>query len=253
MSRGIPLALAAPLLAAACMPFGFVDLASGRPLSLGTTSNGALLGAARLAAEGAHHRCYRREEVRYGLPELVGLVERAAARVAGEHPGSVLYVGDLSAQRGGDWPGHASHESGRDVDLAFYAARPDGRALKGFPVTRFDRFGAGLAGEGGKALAFDAARNWALVEALLADEGADVQWIFASDGLRATLLRWALDHGRDVGIAERALFALREPSDSAPHDDHFHVRIYCPPGSSGVCEDVGPVWPWIAARRGEEM
>jgi penicillin-insensitive murein DD-endopeptidase len=245
----LALALAASLLAASCMPFGAVDLASGEPVSLGTASRGLLLGAAELPARGEHHLCYRRAEMRYGLPELVGLVERAAAKVAGGFPGSVLYVGDLSAERGGDEPGHASHENGRDVDLAFYASTPSGRAVKGFPVTRFDRFGVGLMEKSGKALRFDAARNWALVEALLSDEGADVQWIFASDGVRALLLRWALDHGRDLALTERAVTALKQPGDSAPHDDHFHVRIYCPPKSAGVCEDLGPVWPWIAERR----
>ncbi len=244
--------LVAPAVAlslAACLPMYGAVRASEEPASIGTTARGLLAGAAELPAQGEHHRCYRRAEMRFALPALVGLVERAAARVAGGFPGSVLYVGEMSARWGGAQGGHASHESGRDVDLAFFASEPDGRALEGFPVTRFDRFGAGVAGKGGRAVRFDAGRNWALVEALLADDGADVQWIFASDGVRALLLRWALDHGRDPELVARAVTALHQPSDSAPHDDHFHVRIYCPAGSGDECVDAGPVWPWIAARR----
>jgi penicillin-insensitive murein DD-endopeptidase len=242
-------ALVVALVASGCLPFGPSGRGAFEAASIGTTARGLLVGAAELPADGAHHRCYRRAGMRFAVPQLVGLVERAAARVADGFPGSALYVGEMSAKWGGDEAGHASHESGRDVDLAFYAEEPGGRALTGFPVTRFDRYGAGIAGKGGRAIRFDAARNWELVEALLADEGADVQWIFASDGVKALLLRWAVDRGRDREIVMRAATALHQPSDSAPHDDHFHVRIYCPEGAGDACVDVGPVWPWIAERR----
>ena len=192
-----------------------------------------------------HHRCYHRRAMRYGTTELVGLVERAASKVAAAHPGAILYVGDLGAENGGAGPGHASHESGRDVDLAFFVADPSGRRLEGHPVTRFDRFGVGTAGDRGDALRFDAGRNWALVEALLGDGEAEVQWIFASDGVKALLLRWAIDHDRDSEIIERAVTVIHQPGDGAPHDDHLHVRIYCPPSAGAGCVDVGPVWPWV--------
>jgi penicillin-insensitive murein endopeptidase len=183
--------------------------------------------------------------MRYGTTELVGLVERAASKVAAGHPGAILYVGDLGAENGGSEPGHASHESGRDVDFSFYVADPSGRPLDGHPVTRFDRFGVGKAGNRGDTLRFDAGRNWALVEALLGDEEAEVQWIFASDGVKALLLRWAIDHDRDPEMISRAVDVIHQPGDGAPHDDHLHVRIYCPFSAGEGCVDVGPVWPWV--------
>jgi penicillin-insensitive murein DD-endopeptidase len=243
----VPLAVA--LLASACLPWSAVVAPPGTHASLGTASRGLILGAVELPGEGPHHRCYHRRAMRYGTAELVGLVGRAASKVAAGHPGAILYVGDLGAETGGDQPGHASHESGRDVDLAFFTADPSGRPLDGHPVTRFDRFGAGAAGgDRGDLLRFDAARNWALVEALLGDEEAQVQWIFASDGVKALLLRWAIDHDRDPEAIERAVTAIHQPGDSAPHDDHFHVRIYCPPSAGAGCVDVGPVWPWVEGR-----
>jgi penicillin-insensitive murein endopeptidase len=232
--------LAAPLLAASllagCVPWGS---------SVGTVADGMLRRAVQLPGEGPHHRCYHRAEMRFGTRELVGLVERSAARVAAEAPGAVLYVGDLSAERGGPARGHSSHQAGRDVDLAYFVAEPSGRALRGRPVTRFDRFGVGFAKDPGGVLRLDAARNWSLVEALLGDEEARVQWIFASDGVKALLLRWALDHDRDAEALERAASVIRRPGDSAPHDDHFHVRIYCPRSAGRACVDIGPVWPWV--------
>src|SRR5690348_3755680 len=56
----------------------------------------------------------------YGTWQLVQLLERAAFGVARRSPGAQLSVGELSASGGGDLPGHASHESGRDADIGFY-------------------------------------------------------------------------------------------------------------------------------------
>jgi len=236
---------AAALLATGCLPWSAVVAPPGASASMGTASRGLLLGAVELPGKGPHHRCYHRRAMRYGTAELVGLVERASAKVAAAHPGAILYVGDLSAEAGGAEPGHASHESGRDVDFSFYVAEPSGRPLDGHPITRFDRFGAGVAEAGGRALRFDAARNWALVEALLGDGEAEAQWIFASDGVKALLLRWAIDHDRDPAALERAIDVVRRPGGGEPHDDHFHVRIYCPRSAGRACVDIGPVWPWV--------
>lgn len=240
--------LVVALLASGCLPWSAVVAPPGASASVGTASRGVVLGAVELSGEGPHHRCYHRRAMRYGTAELVGLVERAASKVAAAHPDAILYVGDLSAETGGAQPGHASHESGRDVDFAFFVADPSGLGLEGYPVTRFDRFGAGLAQAGDRALRFDSGRNWALVEALLGDEVAEVQWIFASDGVKALLLQWAIGHDRDPGTISRAVDVIRQPGDSAPHDDHFHVRIYCPPSAGAGCVDVGPVWPWLKGR-----
>ncbi|MEO8214535.1 MAG: hypothetical protein ABI560_15140, partial [Myxococcales bacterium] len=38
---------------------------------------------------------------------------------------------------------------------------------------------------------------------------------------------------------------IRQPSDSEPHDDHMHVRIYCDPNDRALgCSDHGPVRWW---------
>ena len=39
---------------------------------------------------------------------------------------------------------------------------------------------------------------------------------------------------------------LAQPGDSAPHDDHFHVRVACTPAERVLgCQDGGPLWPWL--------
>jgi hypothetical protein len=49
-----------------------------------------------------------------------------------------------------------------------------------------------------------------------------------------------LDHARAIGepegLIDLAAASMSQPSDSAPHNDHMHVRIYCPPGEP-TCRD----------------
>jgi penicillin-insensitive murein DD-endopeptidase len=238
------LALPAALLGG-CLPW--VGPETGARGSIGTVSHGLLLEPERLPREGEDYVFYKRTSRRWGIPELISLVRRTARRVGERHPGSRLMLGDLSAGRGGFVGGHRSHRSGRDVDIGFFTTNTAGTGGSSAPLVAFDRFGVGS--RRGEPQRFDDARNWAVVEALLTDPEADVQWIFVSRGLEARLLSWALGRDRDPRIVERAASVLHQPSDSAPHDDHFHLRIYCPTPGPAACRDLGPVWPWVAKRR----
>jgi penicillin-insensitive murein endopeptidase len=230
---------------AGCLPWkGLL----GEGGSIGHTSRGLLGEPEHLPRSSDNFRFYRAYDRRYGTPELVGLVRRTADRVAAEHPGSTLLVGDMSGPRGGFISEHGSHRNGRDVDLAFFATDPAGRERRGTPLVRFDRFGVGVRKRA--AVRFDSARNWAVVESLLGDDGAEVQWVFVSRGLKALLLEWAVHHRRPVETVERAVKVLHQPTDGMAHDDHFHVRIYCPRDPPDhLCRDRGPVWPWIDRQR----
>src|ERR1700742_3268982 len=67
---------------------------------------------------------------RWARPGLVALLVKAATAVDRRYPGSVLLVGDLSSRAGGSLPGHVSHRSGRDADVAFYLADASGRRVE---------------------------------------------------------------------------------------------------------------------------
>jgi len=201
-------------------------------LSIGSPTRGRLSGAHELESRDA---LLLRKPARapFGLPELVGMLSRAAERVRGRYPGSVLLVGDLSSKQGGPIAGHRSHESGRDADVGFYFVDRRGK------VQKTDRFLSVL--ENGRAkdrpeLAFDERRNWALVQAWLTDPKTRVQHIFVSKALRSRLLAYARAGGVYVPVLHRAALALKQPSRGLSHDDHFHVRIACPPGQRDVCQ-----------------
>jgi penicillin-insensitive murein endopeptidase len=155
----------------------------------------------------------------------VELLERVSMHVERRFPGSVLLVGDLSRQGGGDLAGHASHESGRDADVGFYYTDPSGASV------RTDRLLAvGASGRAREAtnLRFDDARNWALVEAVITDSKTVVQRIFVAEVVQRRLIDYAVQHGIDDGIVARARTLMKQPGSGPAHDDHFHVRIACP-------------------------
>lgn len=175
----------------------------------------------------------RTRALSYGHPALVLMLTRSAGDVARAYPGSVLFVGDLSAENGGPSSGHRSHQSGRDADVAFYM-----RTRLGAPSTadHFVAFGAEGTAKDGSGLVFDDARNWALVRSWLRDGRARVSHIFVSRDLRARLLAYGarVDGASTVAAIEQR---LHQPRSSSLHDDHFHVRISCPPGQSAICHE----------------
>jgi penicillin-insensitive murein endopeptidase len=226
----------------ACSAIG--PIADGTSLSWGSTSRGALLDGAVLPVRGEGYTIppgWAGRQMNWGTEELVGLIVRATRRVVYEAPGVPLYVGDLSAQRGGPTAWHRSHQAGRDADLIFFAVDDDGRSAP-VPATMriFDENGATL--DGGRRYYFHTARNWALVRALLEDPAGDVQFLFVARHLRKLLLDYADAQAEPADLVERARAVLLQPGDSLPHDDHLHVRIYCPASDVALgCRERGPL------------
>ena len=135
--------------------------------ALGLPWAGALDGGVRLPAFGKHfftwdpvlRRSPDRPWRRFGTRTLVRLVLRVVDGYAAAHPQAPrIGIGDLSRPHGGNfgvrygWPGHASHQNGRDVDV-YYPRRdrlerpPDSAADINRPlaqdlVNRFVRAGA---------------------------------------------------------------------------------------------------------------
>lgn len=207
------------------------DTGSVLPRSIGSPTDGALIGGVALE-EGAGLRLRWPDGPRWALPQLVSLLQRAARRVHGLYPGSVLVVGDLSRREGGALSGHVSHESGRDADVGFYYSDTEGRPVRPerlLPVSATGQVPAAAE------LRFDEARNWALVETFLTDRRARVQRIFVAEPLKRRLLDFARRRGAPEAVISRAATALRQPGSGPSHDDHFHVRIACPPGSDPLC------------------
>src|SRR5919202_3142110 len=99
--------------------FGAVETpAAMPPASIGGAAKGCAAGAEMLPVDGPHWQVMRLSRRRnFGHPRLLAYLGRLAETAAKDGwPG--LLVGDMSQPRGGPMrSGHASHQSGIDVDL----------------------------------------------------------------------------------------------------------------------------------------
>ncbi len=64
--------------------------------------------------------------------------------------------------------------------------------------------------------------------------------------LRRALLDHAAASGASAEVLRRARAVLKQPSDSSPHAEHFHVRLFCGADERlQGCLDAPPFHPWI--------
>ena len=241
--------LAAPAYAQHAAVTTVVRDPSSGSVSCGSANRGALASPARLEPAGdtwIKPDAWRRRGLDFGTDELIGVVERASRQVAEQFKGSVLGVADLSRRAGGAVGGHASHQSGRDADLIFYAVDkaggyvdPDntmpvytitGRAYYSEAPTWQPRI---------RERWFDLARNWALVKALIEDRDARVVAIFVSGAIEHWLLDYARATGEPRELIQRAQFIMTSPRNTRAHRDHMHIRVGCSAAdaATGRCSD----------------
>lgn len=215
----------------------------GTSVSVGRPSAGYLVDAKRLPDSGEGYRTqeiWRARGNRYGTDELLDLITGVGRRMAREVTGVKLVVADLSSNGGGAaraW--HRSHQSGRDVDLVYYMRGPDGAPWEADAMRVFGPDGKAKDGSG---ISVDVPRTWLLVKTLVTAPEARVQWVFMFEPIAAKLLEHAKQIGEPEALIARARKTLKQPGDSARHDDHLHVRVYCSDRDRPYgCVDIGPM------------
>src|SRR5262245_52633541 len=103
--------------------------APGLPRSVGTYTAGCVQGAVALPSEGPGFQTMRRYRRRFfGHPTLIRYLQDLTEAATQQRLG-LLSIGDLGQARGGPAPsGHASHQTGLDVDIWFWLL-PNGHLL----------------------------------------------------------------------------------------------------------------------------
>lgn len=223
-----------------------------RSTSIGTPTHGRLEGgvALPLRADGLLFLPRKDPGSRYGTVELVQGLVRAAAAMERAQPGAPVSIGDLSRESGGDIQGHASHRSGRDVDVLFFLRREaDDEPFVPAKFIPLDPDGRGtdygdLADPSDDVpVTIDLPRTWSFVAGLLADEAMDVQRILVVEHVRTLLLAEAERAGAPEAIVTRFGEVTCQPR--FPHDDHMHIRVFCSADDiEAGCEDTKPIFPW---------
>lgn len=200
-----------------------------RTRSVGTTSDGWLINAVHVPTDHAYVariESHIPRKLDYTTQEMRDLVTAVADHVNASHPGSVLYLGNFSADGGGDIPYSVSHNSGRDGDLAFYMKDASNALVVPDTLLSFDKNLKATASDGAQ-VTFDVARNWRVVEAIAKNGRGVVQYVFVSRPLRAALLAEAKRAKSDAAVVAFAAELMTQPGGALPHDDHFHIRLYC--------------------------
>lgn len=196
-----------------------VERARGQ--SIGAPWSGRLERPTRLRlGDGAH---IRRPLRAYGTKTTVDHVRRAINETLDAFPRlHVLAVGDLSQRQGGAITEHASHQSGRDIDLGlFFRKRP-----AGYPAAFVD----------GNDHNLDYAATWALIDNLArtADRDGGLAMMFLDFDVQGLIYEYALTRG----VPQRKLDRLFQwphgwgsPAGIIRHEpyhaDHLHARFKC--------------------------
>jgi penicillin-insensitive murein endopeptidase len=248
--RSITTNLTAPVLVLlACFGTGCMGapnaLAPGLRGSIGMPHSGVQTDAVELPQRGEGFVRFRpNSPTHWGNPRLVTAIQEVARTMVEKIPETApLVVGDLSGKYGGKIPRHNSHRTGRDVDFLFYMTTPAGAPIRtpGFIPVGND----GLAEIGTDYFRLDVERQWLFFKELLTSPTVEVQWLFISRDLEALIIDYALARETDLDLVWQAETVMLQPGDSAPHDDHVHLRIACRADEAVYgCEGGGPRWEW---------
>lgn len=188
------------------------DLPSLGSMSVGSPNAGGLINGVQ-ASENALFKPVS-PSGSWGTQETLDYLSQALGKVQQEFPGTApLALGDISGHHGGPSHPHVSHQSGRDVDIAYFyndGARWYAR---------------------GTAQNLDLPRNWAFVRALIAE--TDVDLILIDHSIQVLLEDYARAHGEDPawlsGIFRGIPGKLRPIIRHAPgHATHIHIRFFNP-------------------------
>jgi penicillin-insensitive murein endopeptidase len=185
----------------------------------GGPANGCIAGAQALPVDGPGYQVVRLSRNRnWSHPQTIAYV-RDLGRTAQSWGLPPLYVGDLSQPRGGPMrDGHASHQNGNDVDIWFnLAPKPDRPAAQREQID--------------------------IVRLVTADERRVDTSQFTPDHVRLlraaaapanvdrVLVHYAIKKHLCETLAPADRGWLRKLRPWVGHNEHFHVRLACPPGN----------------------
>jgi penicillin-insensitive murein DD-endopeptidase len=230
----------------------FREPSEGKPIAVGSTSNGCLIGGKPLPRSGPGFEVMRLgRNRRFGHPALVAYIQRLAAAAKKKKIGTLL-IGDLAQPRGGPTPtGHRSHQTGLDVDIGF--TRPAWLARRRLKASEREQLP--LTPVLDLTTRTFTAEWTPQIEQLieLAASDPEVDRVFVHPRIKRELC----DHASARAAAKPATRTRsRSKADAAApdlgwlrtvrpwwgHHDHLHVRLKCPADSVG-CESQAPLPP----------
>jgi penicillin-insensitive murein endopeptidase len=197
----------------------------GAPESIGFYANGCLSGASTLPQDGTGFQVMRPSRNRYyGQPSTLQFIQNLGKSLAVVNSG--ILIGDISQPRGGPMPtGHASHQIGLDVDVWFWTHPEQNTRLLTVEERETLPFVSMLGSNGLVDPTLFTEEK--ILKLKLAATSPGVERIFVNPAIKTYLCATIAQNKPDADSAW--LHTLRP---WAGHDEHFHVRLACPPDSS---------------------
>jgi penicillin-insensitive murein endopeptidase len=208
--------------------FSHVALPStGKSMAIGYYPRGCLQGGVELPTDGPTWQVMRLSRNRnWGHPELVKFLERFAPLAAKATGWPGILIGDMAQPRGGPLPfGHLSHQIGLDVDI-WFMPMPD------HTLSREERetiSASNLVSDDWKHVN---PKTWSTADIAFirtAAEQPEVERVLVNAAIKQELCK--TQAGKSWMSKVRPWYG---------HNDHIHVRLKCPPGSSS-CRKQAPV------------
>ncbi|HEX5655789.1 MAG TPA: penicillin-insensitive murein endopeptidase [Polyangiales bacterium] len=219
----------------------FATPAPGPARAIGSYNAGCLQGGEALPIDGPGFQVMRTSRRRfYGHPALINFVRQLGLRMNKQRLDALL-VGDLSQARGGRAAsGHASHQTGLDVDLWYAGARKHLTRAQRESLQADDVVDAKLQ----RIVPRWSKRVAQMLRLAAADERVDR--VFVNPVIKKVLCEQPKERGW-----------LRKIRPWYGHADHFHVRLACaatdpdcasqpPLGEGDGCDKLGS---WLAPKR----
>ncbi len=192
--------------------------------SVGRPFGGRLVNGEKMP-KGPGYTYGRRRNI-YATNETVTLLIECFGKVIQKYPkGPTIIVGNLSQRKGGKFGPHASHQSGRDVDVGYFHKK------KFQPVKSLIRTNAKN---------IDARKTWFLIQTFL--DTRKVKYMFINHELQEVLYKHLKKRRFKQSYIDRIFQYPRKSGGggiiqhSDGHDDHIHIRFICPKGDKR-CKD----------------
>ncbi len=202
------------------------DPVGGVAMPIGTYARGCAQGNVELPETGPTWQAMRLSRGRnWGNPVLVSYLEDLSAAVS--HLGwRGLYIGDMGNPRGGPMAsGHASHQIGLDADIWFL--KPSRLDLSAAAREKISSISIRTDDQLNVNSSYNATYR-AMLKAAASDPRVDR--IFVAAAIKIEMCKTA--------TAADAKW-LQHIRPEANHQDHLHVRLNCPPGTS-YCQPQKP-------------
>jgi penicillin-insensitive murein endopeptidase len=211
--------------------FGAVKTPAPMPArAIGFYAKGCLAGAEALPIDGPGWQVMRLSRNRnWGHPDMIAFLEKFAADAKDYDGWPGILVGDISQPRGGPMvSSHASHQIGLDADI-WFTPMPDHRLTA---KEREELSATSMLAE--DRVSVDP-KKFTEADVKLLKRAASypqVHFVLVNPAIKKAVC--------EMAASEKDSDWMRKVRPYWGHDDHFHIRIQCPKGSTS-CESQAPI------------